>query len=115
VTEAVDLVDMFRLGRLPEAWVAPPGLRQTRELVRYRAKLVALRSGLKAQVHSVSAKEGVSVPMTDLFGAVGNRLLNEVPFGPGLPDQGRGLPSASAAGLEKKQPTRPRAPGDPQT
>jgi transposase len=81
VTDAVDLVDMLRLGRLPEAWIAPPQLRQTRELVRYRAKLVALRSGLKAQVHSVLAKEGVSVPMTDLFGAAGNRLLNEVPLG----------------------------------
>jgi hypothetical protein len=30
-----------------------------RELVRYRAKLVGLRSGLKAQVHAVMAKEGV--------------------------------------------------------
>jgi transposase len=35
-------------GRLPEAWLAPPQVRELRELVRYRAKLVALRSGLKA-------------------------------------------------------------------
>jgi hypothetical protein len=39
--------------------------------VRYRAKLVALRSGLKAQVHAVLAKEGVAVPMSDLFGKEG--------------------------------------------
>jgi hypothetical protein len=51
--------DMWRLGRLPEAWIAPPAVRKLRELVRYRAKLVALRSGLKAQVHAVMAKEGV--------------------------------------------------------
>jgi hypothetical protein len=50
---------MLRLGRLPETWIAPPAVRELRELVRYRAKLVALRSGLKAQVHAVMAKEGV--------------------------------------------------------
>jgi hypothetical protein len=46
--DAVDLIDVLRLGRLPEAWIAPPATRELRELVRYRAKLVALRSGLKA-------------------------------------------------------------------
>src|SRR3954469_17550163 len=72
---------MLRLGRLPEAFIAPPATRELRELVRYRAKLVALRSGLKAQVHSVLAKEGVHVPVTDLFGVRGQRLLDEVPLG----------------------------------
>lgn len=81
VVDAIDLVDMLRLGRLPEAWIAPPEVRQVRELVRYRAKLVALRSGLKAQVHAVLAKEGVRVPMSDLFGVAGNRLLDETPLG----------------------------------
>jgi len=81
LTDASDLVDMLRLGHLPEAWVAPPQVRELRELVRYRAKLVALRSGLKAQVHSVLAKEGVPIPMSDLFGVGGNRLLDQVPLG----------------------------------
>jgi hypothetical protein len=49
--DARDLADLLRLGRLAEAWIAPPATRELRELVRYRAKLVALRSGLKAQVH----------------------------------------------------------------
>jgi hypothetical protein len=44
--------------------------------VRYRAKLVMLRSGLKAQVHAVLAKEGVAVPMSDLFGLAGNALMS---------------------------------------
>ena len=81
VTDATDLVDMLRLGRLPEAWIAPPATRELREMVRYRAKLVALRSGLKAQVHAVLAKEGVHVPVTDLFGASGQRLLDEAALG----------------------------------
>ena len=57
--DARDLADLLRLGRLAEAWIAPPAIRELRELVRYRAKLVQLRSGLKAQVHAVMAKEGV--------------------------------------------------------
>jgi transposase len=54
--DAADLADLLRMGRLPEAWVAPPAVRGLREAVRHRCKLVALRSGLKAQVHSVLAK-----------------------------------------------------------
>lgn len=76
--DATDLVDLLRLGRLAEAYIAPPELRELRELVRHRAKLVAVRSGLKAQVHAVLAKEGVAVPVTDLFGVGGRVLLAEV-------------------------------------
>jgi transposase len=79
--DAADLVDLLRLGRLAEAYIAPPALRELRELVRYRAKLVALRSGLKAQVHSVLAKKGVPVPMTDLFGTAGQDLLDTTRLG----------------------------------
>jgi transposase len=79
--DATDLVDLLRLGRLSEAWIAPPEVRELRELVRYRARMVALRSGLKSQVHAVLAKEGVKVPMTDLFGVAGQALLDAVALG----------------------------------
>jgi transposase len=79
--DAVDLIDMLRLGRLPEAWIAPPATRELRELVRYRAKLVALRSGLKAQVHAVMAKEGVLPSVTDLFSKAGNTQLDRMELG----------------------------------
>src|SRR5579863_7069946 len=69
------------MGRLAEAWIAPPELRELRELIRHRAKLVHLRSSLKAQVHAVLAKEGVTVPMTDLFGAAGTVLLDTCQLG----------------------------------
>ena len=49
-----------------------------RELVRHRAKLVAMRSHCKAHVHAVLAKGGIWVPMIDLFGAEGNLLLDKV-------------------------------------
>jgi transposase len=76
--DAADLADLLRMGRLPEAWIAPLEVRQLREAVRHRCKLVALRSGLKAQVHAVLAKQGVRVPMSDLFGVGGTTLLDEL-------------------------------------
>ena len=79
--DAVDLIDMLRLGRLPEAWIAPPATRELRELVRYRAKLVGLRSGLKAQVHAVLAKEGVLPARRDQFGEGGNAQLDALELG----------------------------------
>ena len=44
--------------------------------MRYRAKLVALRSGLKAQVHAVMAKQGVLPAAADLFCVAGNAQLD---------------------------------------
>lgn len=43
--------------------------------MRHRAKLVGLRSNVKCQVHAVLAGAGVQVPMSDLFGVGGQRLL----------------------------------------
>ena len=37
VRDAADLADLLRMGRLPEAWIAPPATRELRELVRHRA------------------------------------------------------------------------------
>ena len=73
--DAADLADLLRMGRLPEAWIAPPATRELRGWVRHRAKLVGLRSSLKCQIHAVLAAAGVQVPMSDLFGAGGRQLL----------------------------------------
>ena len=80
--DALDLVRMLRLGELPEAWIAPPELRQLRELVRYRFRVVQLRSGLKAQVHSVMAKEGILPGLGDMFGPGGQALLDAMEMAP---------------------------------
>lgn len=73
--DAADLADLLRMGRLPEAWIAPRQVRELRELVRHRAKLVGLRTSLKCQVHAVLGSAGLAVPVSDLFGAGGQRLL----------------------------------------
>jgi len=69
------------MGRLPEAWIAPAAVRELRELTRYRAKLVGLRTSCKDQVHAVLAKLGVPVTCSDIFGKAGSSWLD----GLGLP------------------------------
>ncbi len=76
--DANDLVDLLRLGRLAEAHIAPPAQRELRELVRHRAKLVSVRSGLKAGVHAVLANQGVRVEVSDLFGRAGRVGLRDL-------------------------------------
>jgi transposase len=80
--DASDLADLLRMGRLPEAWIAPPAVRAMRETVRHRAKLVALRSGLKAQVHAVLARQGARVEVSDLFSPAGRKLIAELRLDP---------------------------------
>jgi transposase len=74
--DAADLADLLRMGRLPEAWIAPDEIRELRELTRYRIKLVRLRTSCKDQVHAVLAKLGVPVTCTDIFGVWGSTWLD---------------------------------------
>jgi transposase len=76
--DCCDLLDRMRLGKLPEAWIAPHAVRELRELVRYRARLVMLRTGLKAQLKAVLAKHGLRAPVKDLWGVVGPIWLDQL-------------------------------------
>ena len=87
--DATDLADLLRMGRLPEAWIAPPATRELRGWVRHRTKLVGLRSSLKCQVHGVLAHAGIWVPMSDLFGVAGQQLLAELSAGTRLSVESR--------------------------
>jgi transposase len=79
--DSADLADLLRMGRLPEAWIAPHEIRELREITRYRHKLVGLRTSCKDQVHGVLAKLGVTVTCTGIFGVAGSAWLD----GLGLP------------------------------
>lgn len=74
--DAADLADLLRMGRLPEAWIAPHEIRELRELTRYRAKLVGKRTGYKDMVHAVLAKLGIATGCTDIFGKGGTQWLD---------------------------------------
>ncbi len=76
--DAADLADLARMGRLPQAWIAPPEVRALREVVRYRHKLVGQRTSCKDQVHAVLAKLGVPVTHSDIFGTGGGLWLDQL-------------------------------------
>jgi transposase len=80
--DCCQMLERMRLGMLPEAWIAPVGLRGLREMIRQRAKLVALRTGLKAQVHAVLAKHGLHAPVADIFGLAGSEWLDALELPP---------------------------------
>jgi transposase len=57
IRDATLLADLLRMGRLPEAWVAPPAVRELREEVRYRHTLSRLQTGLATGVEDRSVDE----------------------------------------------------------
>jgi transposase len=69
--DAATLAHLLRTNLLPEAWIAPPEVRELRRLVRLRASLVRVRSRLQCQVHALCADAGIPVPASDLFGRKG--------------------------------------------
>lgn len=69
--DARDLADLLRMGRLPEAWIAPPATREIRELVRHRAKLVGVRFTLQGADSRGAGQVRIQVLMSDLFGVAG--------------------------------------------
>jgi transposase len=78
IRDATLLADLLRMGRLPEAWVAPRAVRELREEVRYRHKLTRLQTGLKCQVHQVLGKEGVIPETKGIWWSGGQRWLDEL-------------------------------------
>jgi transposase len=61
-TDAVDaktLAHLLRTGMLPEAYIAPPELRDLRELLRHRTVLTRLRTSVKNRVHALLARHGI--------------------------------------------------------
>ena len=84
-TDAVDartLAHLLRADLLPEAYVAPRGLRDLRDLLRQRVVLTQMRTALKNRVHALIARQGIQRAHADLFGAGGRRFLDELELRP---------------------------------
>jgi transposase len=75
--DATILAQLLRSDLIPRAYLAPPEVRDLRDLLRLRASLVRLRTAVKNKVHAILAKRGLRVPVTDLFGRAGRRWLAE--------------------------------------
>ena len=58
MVDAAILAQLLRADLLPEAWIAPPPVRQVRALLRHRAGLVRLRTQQQNRIHAVVADFG---------------------------------------------------------
>ena len=76
---------------VPAIWLPTVELRREREISRWRLHLVKHRTTLKNRVHSTLICFGHQVPMADLFGVAGRRLL----AGLDIPEPWRGHVDAS--------------------
>jgi transposase len=63
---------------VPAIWLPSLEVRSMRELARFRLHLVKHRTGLKNRIHSALITYGLSVPVSDLFGVTGRRLLDDL-------------------------------------
>lgn len=76
--DATTLAHLLRASLLPKAYISPRRVREERELFRYRASLVGLRTSLKNKVHGILLKRGLSCPYKDAFGKAGRVWLRGV-------------------------------------
>src|SRR5438132_7800936 len=60
--DAAILAQLLRADLLPEAWIAPPAVRQLRALLRHRVALVRLRTLLRNRIHAIVADYGHDRP-----------------------------------------------------
>lgn len=74
--DARRLADAVRRDSVVGVYYPPAGIRELRELCRYRASLVRLRTAVKQRLHALLLRHGVTPPRcTDLFGVAGGRWL----------------------------------------
>jgi transposase len=72
------LAQLLRAGFIAEAWIAPPRVREQRQLLRHRTRTVRWATRAKNGVHGVLNREGVVAPTESLFGAQGRAFLEAV-------------------------------------
>jgi transposase len=72
------LAQLLRAGFIAEAWIAPPGVREQRQLLRHRTRTVRWATRAKNGVHGVLNREGIVAPLESLFGTQGRAFLEEV-------------------------------------
>jgi transposase len=76
--DATILAHLARADLLPTAYVPPTEIRELRDLVRHRSKLVRDRTRYKNRVHYILSRYNLHSPCSDLFGKKGRAFLVEV-------------------------------------
>jgi transposase len=114
--DAAILAQLLRADLLPEAWIAPPAVRQLRALLRHRVQLVRLRTLLRNRIHAVLADHGHGRP-AGCWSGPGREWLASLPL-PAVSceviDDGLALIDALEVRIDRlDQEIRQRARGDP--
>src|SRR5215470_3953259 len=73
--DAAILGQLLRADLLPEAWIAPPAIRQLRALLRHRVALVRLRTRLRNRIHAIVADYGYDRPAGEYWTGPGRAWL----------------------------------------
>jgi len=82
-TDKIDsrmLANLLRAELIPESYVPPQHIRDLRELLRFRAALVKLRTRLKNTVWSILFKNGYDLKTSDIFGGRAIKKILELPL-----------------------------------
>lgn len=69
------LAHLLRANLIPESYVPGRQIRMNREMLRYRASLVRIKTGIKNRIHTILAKNNIHHDFTDLFGRKGKEFL----------------------------------------
>jgi transposase len=76
--DATILAHLARVDLLPTAYAPPVEIRELRDLVRHRSKLVRERTRHKNRIHTILSRYNLHSPSTDLFGKKGRAFLEKV-------------------------------------
>jgi len=80
-TDKIDstiLAHLLRTDFLPTSYIPPREIRDIREVLRYRASLVSLRTSIKNKVHAILSKNGINIEFSDIFGKKAIKHLREL-------------------------------------
>jgi len=76
--DATILPHLARADLLPLAYAPPVEIRELRDLVRHRSKLVRERTRHKNRIHTILSRYNLHSPCTDLFGKKGRAFLADI-------------------------------------
>lgn len=76
--DAAVLCDLLRSNLLPESYFASKEVRSWKELVRFRASLLNIRTQIKNKVHAILFKHALKHTFSNLFGVAGKNWLSNL-------------------------------------
>jgi transposase len=78
--DAMMLANLLEADILPACWIPPLENRRLREMLRFRAFLVRLRTRLKNSVRALLAKKNIHAPMDNIWGTEGRKWVVALPL-----------------------------------